>query len=98
VRKYLQSSVSYFDLSKNTPEQVFHVFLLGLLIGFSNHYEVTSNKEAGLGRYDVLLSPKDPKNKAIFIEFKTVTEESQMFSHDRPCHEERDARGRSATR
>jgi hypothetical protein len=78
VSGYLLSSVSFFDLSEKTPEYVFHIFMMGLLIGFRGKYEVTSNREAGDGRYDVFMTPKDPANKAIVMEFKVCKSVSKL--------------------
>jgi hypothetical protein len=78
INGYLLSSVSYFDLTKKTPEHVFHIFMMGLLIGFRGKYDVTSNREAGDGRYDIFMTPKDPTNKAIVIEFKVCKNISKL--------------------
>ena len=51
--------------------------MLGLLVEMSDKYVVTSNRESGLGRYDVMLEPKDKKEKAFILEFKTYDEEDE---------------------
>ena len=66
---------SYFDTGKNPsrqePERFYHGFELGLIVDLQDHYVVTSNRESGFGRYDVMLEPKDVKNDTAFIlEFK----------------------------
>ena len=66
---------SYFDTGKNPsrqePERFYHGFVLGLIVDLQDHYVVTSNRESGFGRYDVMLEPKDVKNDTAFImEFK----------------------------
>ena len=66
---------SYFDTGKNPsrqePERFYHGFVLGLIVDLQDHYVVTSNRESGFGRYDVMLEPKDVKNDPAFIlEFK----------------------------
>jgi hypothetical protein len=78
VIAYISSAASYFDLSENTPEYVFHIFMMGLLIGFRGKYDVTSNREAGDGRYDVIMIPKDPASKAILMEFKVCKSISKL--------------------
>jgi hypothetical protein len=55
---------SYFDFNSNTPEQIFHIFVLGLVAGLRDKYIISSNKESGIGRYDVLFIPKDKQFKA----------------------------------
>ncbi|RZI47709.1 AAA family ATPase, partial [Rickettsiales endosymbiont of Peranema trichophorum] len=71
ISSYIIQSGSYFDFNKNTPEQVFHVFILGLVVGLRGEYDIQSNKEAGLGRCDVALIPKDITRAGILLEFKT---------------------------
>ena len=66
---------SYFDVgnnpSENQPERFYHGFVLGLLVDLKNRYCVTSNRESGFGRYDIMLEPKNPaRDDAIIIEFK----------------------------
>lgn len=67
---YLMESGSYFDFNKNTPEQVFHSFMLGLIVGLKKDYVIKSNQESGLGRFDVVFIPKDHKRDGILLEFK----------------------------
>ena len=64
---------SYFDTGKRPteePERFYHGFVLGLLVELTGEYIVTSNRESGFGRYDVMIEPKDKKNRAIILEFK----------------------------
>lgn len=39
---------------------------------FRNKYRISSNKESGLGRYDIMLEPKEKGEDAFIIEFKVV--------------------------
>lgn len=63
---------SYFDTSGGEePERFYHGFVLGLMMDLKDDFIITSNRESGLGRYDVVLKPKDPtKHHAIIMEFK----------------------------
>ncbi len=65
---------SYFDTSKGVqsePERFYHGFVLGLMVELSDRYTVTSNRESGFGRYDVMLEPRDTaKDDAMILEFK----------------------------
>ena len=45
---------------------------MGLLYSSNNYYKITSNKESGYGRYDLILKPKRETNYAYVIEFKLV--------------------------
>jgi hypothetical protein len=71
-QEFLLSSVSVFDLTLEEPEKIYHAFILGMLIGLQDRYEVKSNRESGYGRYDVMLIPKNPNDLAIIMEFKKV--------------------------
>lgn len=42
-------------LNMNMTERFYHGFVLGLL----DRYVVTSNRESGFGRYDIMLEPKE---------------------------------------
>ena len=55
---------------RSQPERFYHGFVLGLLVEMRDCYEVKSNRESGLGRYDVVLVPKNRDDSAIIIEFK----------------------------
>lgn len=70
VRKVL----SWHDTAGPEPEQFYHAFLLGLLVWLEGEYEVKSNRESGLGRYDAMLIPRDRNRKGIVLEFKRVNE------------------------
>lgn len=67
---------SYFDTGKSAwkeePEKFYHGFVLGLLVELENEYILTSNRESGFGRYDIMLEPKNQKNLAFIIEFKVL--------------------------
>jgi hypothetical protein len=80
VAEYISESGSYFDFGKNTPERVFHVFMLGLLVGLRSKYEISSNKEAGSGRYDIIFVPKDKNKNGILLEFKIAKTSQELLS------------------
>lgn len=42
---------------RSQPERFYHGFVLGLMVELSDRYAVTSNRESGFGRYDVMLEP-----------------------------------------
>jgi hypothetical protein len=63
---------SYNDVGINNSENFYHAFVLGLLVQLEDEYEVLSNRESGIGRYDVMLIPKNINNNGIIIEFKSV--------------------------
>ena len=71
-QEFMLSSVSVFDVPSEESEKIYHGFILGMLIGLNDRYEVKSNRESGLGRYDVMLIPKNPSDLGIIMEFKKV--------------------------
>lgn len=69
LNEFVVNTLSFYDTGGKDVEKVFQAFLLGLLVNLSG-YEVTSNRESGLGRYDILLRPKDLKNPGYIMELK----------------------------
>ena len=65
---------SHFDTGKrpfgDESERFYHGFVLGLLVELGKEYYVTSNRESGFGRYDVMIEPKDKNKIAMILEFK----------------------------
>ncbi len=57
---------------KSQPERFYHGFVLGLMVDLSDRYTITSNRESGFGRYDVMLEPLkgNEKDDTIIVEFK----------------------------
>ncbi len=69
------NTFSYFDTGKRAsgkaePERFYHGFVLGLMVQMEDCYTITSNRESGFGRYDIMLEPKKEGLDAIIIEFK----------------------------
>uniref|UniRef100_I5AQV0 AAA-ATPase-like domain-containing protein n=1 Tax=Eubacterium cellulosolvens (strain ATCC 43171 / JCM 9499 / 6) TaxID=633697 RepID=I5AQV0_EUBC6 len=82
------NTFSYFDAGNNPsgkkePERFYHGFVLGLLVDQARGYMIKSNRESGLGRYDVVMEPKDVKDTAVIMEFKVFDkEESEKTLED----------------
>lgn len=74
MNKVSLATFSYFDTGKgplgNEPERFYHGFVLGLIVELTDKYVITSNRESGFGRYDIIMEPRRPENDAIIIEFK----------------------------
>ncbi len=69
------ATFSYFDSGKNPsmetqPERFYHGFVLGLTVELTDRYIITSNRESGFGRYDVMMEPKNEADNAVIMEFK----------------------------
>ena len=85
MNKYMRNitlqTFSYFDTGKGVlgdePERFYHGFVLGLLVDMSEDYVVTSNRESGYGRYDVMLEPRDKNKNAYILEFKVHDPEEE---------------------
>ena len=68
-------SFSSFDSGKKAseelePERFYHGFVLGLIVDLAGKYRITSNRESGFGRYDVVMEPLKENLDAIVMEFK----------------------------
>lgn len=77
INRVALSTFSYFDTGngpseQKEPERFYHGFVLGLLADNAGSYLVKSNRESGLGRYDVVMEPKNPEDKAVIMEFKVL--------------------------
>ena len=80
MNKVALNTFSYFDIGdkpseRKEPERFYHGFVLGLMVENNPKYMTKSNRESGFGRYDVVMEPKDNKDKAIIIEFKVMDKE-----------------------
>lgn len=67
LQKYLMQSSSFFDTAH---ENFYHGMVLGMLAIMSDHYFITSNREAGEGRFDIQMEPRDRRQPGFIIEFK----------------------------
>lgn len=75
MNKVALTTFSCFDTGthpseETEPERFYHGFVLGLIVDLTGRYSVLSNRESGLGRYDVMLEPLNDKDDAIILEFK----------------------------
>ena len=79
MNKVTLKTISYFDSgnspSDEEPERFFNGLVLGLMVDQTENYIITSNRESGYGRYDIMLEPIDKSNEnlpCIVIEFKVI--------------------------
>lgn len=81
MNKTALATFSYFDtgvgVSGAEPERFYHGFVLGLMVDLADRYTLTSNRESGFGRYDVMLEPRDKKDNAYILEFKVHDPEDE---------------------
>ena len=85
MNEVVLNTFSSFDTGKKksdkkVPENFFHGFVLGLMVDQTENYILTSNRESGFGRYDIMLEPIDKNNEkypGIVIEFKVINQRKE---------------------
>ena len=84
MNKVASEIFSCFDTGKKpsskTPERFYHGFVLGLMVELTDRYIITSNRESGFGRYDIMLEPRISGNDAFIIEFKVQDFDEKSLS------------------
>lgn len=75
MNRVAETVFSFFDTGAKKseasyPERFYHGFVLGLVVELADSYRITSNRESGFGRYDVMLEPLDHQKPAFVLEFK----------------------------
>lgn len=67
INRQLKGGISYYDVG----EAFYHGFMLGILGGMKD-YAISSNREAGDGRADLVLKPLYEEDVSVIMEFKYV--------------------------
>lgn len=67
ISEYMEKTISFYDAG---AEGFYHGLILGLITLMDNHYRIKSNREAGDGRYDICLLPRENKYPGIIMELK----------------------------
>ena len=67
LEKFLLQTVSFHDAANET---FYHGLILGLCAMLNNQYRLTSNREAGNGRFDIQMLPLNKLLPGILIELK----------------------------
>ena len=73
----VEEMFSFMDVGKNTAENFYHAFVLGMLVGLKDSYYVNSNRESGYGRYDIMLEPKNKNGNSFIMEFKVLEDREE---------------------
>ena len=74
LNEFVITTLSFFDAKGKNPEAVYQAFVLGMLLSLGEEYEISSNRELGYGRYDILVEPKKDLTKpAVLMEMKSIT-------------------------
>ncbi len=66
----LERVLSYHLTGGHAPERVYQAFVAGLLVVLSDTHAVTTEHESGLGRADVLVTPRRPGLPGVVMELK----------------------------
>ena len=83
INRIALETFNFFDTGKGPsasaePERFYHGFVLGLMVDLQDKYHITSNRESGFGRYDIMLEPVEiGQSDAIILEFKVIDPESE---------------------
>lgn len=88
MNRVTEEMFSSFDSGKKpserSPERFYHGFVLGLMVELRDRYVITSNRESGFGRYDVMLEPRvipgEQGGVAVIMEFKVQDQEEKELS------------------
>ena len=73
LNKFMMKTISYYD---NLKENYYNGLMLGLLAIGESNYDIRSNRESGLGRYDIQLIPKKSALPGIIIEVKAADKDA----------------------
>ena len=74
LEEFMLHSIASLD---GANEGFYHGMMLGLCAVLSNHYHVRSNRESGLGRFDIQLMPQSRAIPGFIFEFKHTSDESR---------------------
>lgn len=106
------ATFSFFDVGSSSnaqtskadrPERFYHGFVLGLIVELMGRYHISSNRESGYGRYDVMLEPVHDNDPAFILEFKVCEQGEQTLEdtvaaakkqiHEKQYSQELEAKG-----
>ena len=79
---FIQRVCSYYDFADNEPERVYHSLVLGMMVQLQSDYRITSNRESGFGRYDIMLHPLKTTLPAYIFEFKKFNAKRETSMDD----------------
>jgi hypothetical protein len=75
LSELLLTTLSYHDIAARPAEAIYQAFVAGLLVALDPSHEVTTNREAGLGRYDVLVAPRLAGGTGVVLELKVLRQD-----------------------
>lgn len=74
LETFLLQTISFHDTAN---EPFYHGLILGMCAVMDNSYRITSNREAGEGRFDIQMLPLNKKLPGILIELKSEKDYSE---------------------
>ncbi|WP_045222819.1 AAA family ATPase [Desulfonatronum thioautotrophicum] len=92
LENFALGMLSYYDVGGTEPERFYHAMFLGMFLHLNTHYDITSNREAGLGRYDIALIPKMPGQRGIVLELKKAGSREKLEAKAQAALEQAEAR------
>jgi hypothetical protein len=82
MNEYMENTLSVREVGgdKPQPESVYHGLVIGLVASLYNTHLISSNKESGLGFYDMMLIPKQGSGHslAVIAEFKRAKDTATL--------------------
>ena len=72
IQEYLAETISYYDTGS---EAFYQGLMIGLCAVLNNRYIVTSNRESGLGRFDIQLKPLEKGLPGFIFELKSTRDQ-----------------------
>jgi hypothetical protein len=79
---FIEKVCSYYDFADQEPERVYHALVLGMMVQLQSDYRITSNRESGFGRYDIMLHPLKTALPAYIFEFKKFNAKRETSMDD----------------
>ncbi len=74
----MMKTISPIDTRKK--EEIYHMYMLGIMSTMIDDYIVTSNEWSGKGRSDISLEPRDKNRTGFILEFKVAKDEKEFES------------------
>jgi hypothetical protein len=75
LSRFIMNALSYHDFPDNLVESNYYLFILGMFYqAHCRGYKLVSNREAGEGRFDLIIEPTEKANfkTAVYMEFTVL--------------------------
>jgi len=78
LQTFIYETLSCHDVTEKTQEAFYHGLMLAFVAGLKETHEIKSNKESGIGFYDVAIIPKNRGALGVVMEFKAIEDERNL--------------------